>query len=113
MSHALAPALRFATVCELDELPIGLGRAFRVGGHKVAVFRTRAGKVFAVANECPHKGGPLADGMLAGDQVVCPMHSFRFGSDAGECDQAGTCAVATYPVEVTADGLVRVGVPAA
>ena len=73
------------------------------------MFRTRAGKVFAVANECPHKGGPLADGMLAGDQVVCPMHTFRFDAATGGCDQPGECAVATYPVEV-ADGFVRVGV---
>lgn len=109
MSPALAQELRFATVCELDELPVGLGRAFRVGGHAVAVFRTRTGKVFAVANKCPHRGGPLADGMLAGEQVVCPMHAFRFDA-GGECDQPGVCAVETYLVEVT-DGFVRVGVP--
>ena len=112
MSQTLAPGIRFAAVCELDELPVGLGRAFRVGGHPVAVFRTRAGKVFAVANQCPHKGGPLADGMLAGDQVVCPMHAFRFDPDGGACDQPNVCAVATYPVEVV-EGIVRVGVSVA
>jgi nitrite reductase (NADH) small subunit len=110
MSRTLAPDLRFATVCELDEIPIGLGRAFRVGGHSIAVFRTRSGKVFAVAGTCPHRGGPLADGMLAGDQVVCPLHTFRFDSDTGACDQPGECSVATYSVEVI-DGFVRVGVP--
>jgi nitrite reductase (NADH) small subunit len=104
------PAVRFATICELDELPTGLGRAFRVGGHSVAVFRTRTGKVLAVANRCPHKGGPLADGMLAGEQVVCPLHAFRFDSDSGECDQPGVCPVDTFPVEVI-DGFVRIGVP--
>ncbi len=113
MSQTLAPAVRFATICELRELPIGLGRAFRVGGHSIAVFQMRTGKVFAVANQCPHKGGPLADGMLAGEQVVCPLHAFRFDSASGECDQPGVCAIETYPVEVTADGIVRVGVPVA
>ena len=111
MNHTLAPELRFVTVCELGELPVGLGRAFRLGDHSVAVFRTRTGKVFAVANSCPHKGGPLADGMLAGEQVVCPMHAFRFDPDNGACDQPGVCAVATYPVEGT-DGFVRIGVAA-
>jgi nitrite reductase [NAD(P)H] small subunit len=101
------PCARYATVCELDELPVGLGRAFRVGIHSIAVFRTRSGRVFAFANQCPHKGGPLADGMLAGEQVVCPLHAFRFDSDTGVCDQAGVCPVDTYPVEVT-DGFVRV-----
>ena len=109
MSQLLAPALRFATVCELDELRVGLGRAFRIGGQSVAVFRTRTGKVFALANSCPHRGGPLADGMLAGDQVVCPLHAFRFAPESGACDQANVCPVATFPVKVV-EGLVRVGV---
>ena len=112
MSHAIAPDLRFVTVCDWDDLPVGLGRAFRVGSHSIALFRTRTGKVFAVANLCPHRGGPLADGMLAGEQVVCPLHSFRFDSASGACDQPGVCAAVTYPVELI-DGLVRVGVPAA
>ncbi len=103
------PAVAFVTVCDLDELPIGLGRAFEVGGHRVALFRTRTGNVFAVADRCPHKGGPLADGMLAGDQVVCPLHAFRFDPTTGGCDQPAVCPVATYPVEVEG-GVVRVGV---
>jgi nitrite reductase [NAD(P)H] small subunit len=111
MSQRLAPAIRFATVCALDELPVGLGRAFRVGGHPVAVFRTRSGKLFAVASTCPHKGGPLADGMLAGEQVVCPLHAFRFDPNSGACDQPGVCTVVTHPVEVVGE-FVRVGVPA-
>lgn len=111
MSVALAPAVRFVRICDLDDLPVGLGRSFRVGEHAVAVFRTRAGKVFAVANRCPHKGGPLAEGMLAGDQVVCPYHSFRFDAGSGACDQPNVCEVTTYPVEVAGE-TVRVGVPA-
>jgi nitrite reductase (NADH) small subunit len=96
-------------LCTLDDLPPGLGRPFRVGEKLIAVFRTRAGKVFAVDGVCPHKGGPLADGMLAGDQVVCPYHAFRFHRDTGACDQPGVCAIATHPVEV-ADGTVYVTV---
>lgn len=109
MSIVLAPKLRFVTVCELEDLPIGLGRAFRIGEESIAVFRSRTNRVFAVANRCPHRGGPLADGMLAGEQVVCPMHAFRFDPNDGECDQQGVCSVPTYPVELK-DGFVRVGV---
>jgi nitrite reductase (NADH) small subunit len=87
-------------LCTLADLPVGLGRPFEVGGVPVAVFHSRDGKVFAVQAECPHKGGPLADGMLAGDQVVCPYHSFRFQRDTGECDMANVCALKTYPTEV-------------
>lgn len=107
---ALEEAVCFATVCKLADLPIGLGRGFVVGVHRIAIFRTRAGKVFAVANECPHRGGPLADGMLAGEQVVCPMHAYRYDAKSGDCDQSGTCGVATYPIEVRGD-VVMVGIP--
>ena len=94
-------------VCKLDDLPLGLGRAFTVGDKPLAVFRTRAGRVFAVDGVCPHKGGPLADGMLgANDQVVCPYHQFRFDPDSGECDQPGVCGITTYPVDVVAGGVV-------
>ncbi len=111
MSVTLASAVQFVPVCALADLPVGLGRSFDIGGQSVAVFRTRAGRVFATANRCPHKGGPLADGMLAGEQVVCPYHAFRFHADGGECDQPNVCAVATYPVEVVGES-VSVGVPA-
>ena len=70
----------------------------------------RDGKVFAVDSNCPHKGGPLADGMLVGDQVVCPLHAFRFDGNTGECDQANVCAIEAYPAEVR-DGTVFVTVP--
>lgn len=96
-------------LCVLDDLPVGLGRGFVVGGRTLAVFRTRTGRVFAVDGVCPHKDAPLADGMLAGDQVVCPYHAFRFDSATGVCEQAGVCAIATYPVEVR-DGAVLVTV---
>ena len=96
-------------LCTVADLPAGLGRPFQVGDKLIAVFRTRAGRVFAVDGTCPHKGGPLADGMLAGDQVVCPYHAFRFHADTGACDQPGVCPIATYPVEV-ADGSVFVTV---
>jgi nitrite reductase (NADH) small subunit len=86
-------------VCSFDELPVGLGRAFDIAGRRLALFRTRKGKVFAVDNRCPHKGGPLAEGILAGDAVVCPLHAYRFDMATGECDQPGQCPVKAYAVE--------------
>lgn len=91
---------RRVNLCDLDDLPVGLGRPFVVEGRTIAVFRARDGAVFATANACPHKGGPLADGMLVGHQVVCPLHAFRFAAGSGDCDQPNVCAVTTYPVEV-------------
>jgi nitrite reductase [NAD(P)H] small subunit len=87
-------------LCGIEELPPGLGRSFEIGDRLIAVFRGRNGNVFAVEGRCPHKGGPLADGMLVGEQVVCPLHAFRFDGMSGECEQSGVCPIETYPAEV-------------
>ena len=100
------------TVCELDELPVGMGRPFRVGGKLIAVFHSRAGNVYAVDGVCPHKAGPMADGMMVGEQIVCPLHAFRYDGTTGACDQPNVCAIGSYPVAVEA-GAVRVTLPLA
>lgn len=87
-------------LCQLADIPEGLGRAVRVGGERIAVFRTRSGGVFATAATCPHKHGPLAEGQVVGTGVVCPLHGFKFDAASGECDQPGVCGVKTHPVEV-------------
>lgn len=102
------PEVPFVPLCPLEDLPLGLGRSFEVEGMSVAVFRTRGNSVFALHNRCPHKGGALAEGMLARDQVVCPLHSFRFDPGTGKCDQEQVCAVMRYPVKVI-DGVVQIG----
>lgn len=58
----------------LADIPDGEGRAVEVDGEVLAVFR-RGGGVRVVGNRCPHAGGPLADGILAGDTVTCPLHN--------------------------------------
>jgi nitrite reductase (NADH) small subunit len=100
-------------LCHLDELPVGLGRAFEVDGRRIAVFRTRRGAIFALDNRCPHKGGPLAEGMLAGEAVVCPLHAFKFALATGDCDQPHLCAgrVQTFPI-VQKEGEVLISLPA-
>ena len=57
----------------LEDLPRREGRAITVAGETLAVFRCDGG-VRAVSNACPHAGGPLADGIVAGDTVTCPLH---------------------------------------
>jgi nitrite reductase [NAD(P)H] small subunit len=87
-------------LCHLDDIPTGLGRGFDVAGKRIAVFKSRTGRVFAVDGVCPHKNGPIADGMIVGESVVCPLHTYRFDATTGACDQATVCSIATYPVEV-------------
>lgn len=90
-------------VCRLADVPPGEGRTFEVGGERIAVFHTRAGEVFATAADCPHKGGPLADGLLGGATVTCPLHDRVYDLRSGE-EQSGECDIAVYPVALNADG---------
>lgn len=99
-------------LCTLADIAPGLGRGFEIDGRPVAVFRGRDGQVFAVDGRCPHKGGPLADGMLIGEQVVCPLHAYRYHGATGDCDQPGACGVEAFPAEVRG-GVVYVTVPLA
>lgn len=96
-----------ADVCELgpvEQIPLGEGRNFRVAGEEIAVFRTRRGEVFAVQAQCPHRGGPLADGMVGGDTVTCPLHAYTFELSTGEPTR-GTCpALRTYEATVSPAG---------
>jgi nitrite reductase (NADH) small subunit len=87
-------------ICTEHEIPPGLGRAFELRGARIAVFRARDGGVHACEDRCPHRGAPLSDGMLAGDTIVCPFHAFRYKLQTGECDQAGACALTTFPARV-------------
>ena len=88
----------------LDVIPPGEGRAYRVEGRDVAVFRTRAGEVFATQAHCPHKGAPLADGLTGGGRVVCPFHAYAFDLASGEPVLNACPRLKTYAVGVDADG---------
>ena len=97
-----------------SQVPLGEGRNFDVDGTVITVFRTRTGEVFATQPRCPHKGGPLADGLLGGTLLVCPLHDTTFDLRTGE-SIAGTCRLRTYEVRTAEDGrimLERTPVPA-
>ena len=87
----------------VSQVPLGEGRNFDVDGTLITVFRTRANDVFATQPRCPHKGGPLADGLLGGTLLVCPLHDTTFDLRTGEA-VAGDCRLRTYPVRAAEDG---------
>ena len=94
----------------LDRIPLGEGRSYRIGADEVAVFRTREGRVFAVQAACPHRGGPLVDGLLGGGKVVCPLHGFAFDLATGGPVRNACAALRTYAVAVTAEAEVLIEV---
>jgi nitrite reductase/ring-hydroxylating ferredoxin subunit len=79
----------------VDQIPLGEGRAFLVGDEPVAVFRTRSGGLHALRAICPHRGGPLADGLTDAEVVMCPLHNHQFSLTDGSC-ATGADPVAAY-----------------
>ncbi|MDP2713038.1 MAG: nitrite reductase small subunit NirD [Solirubrobacteraceae bacterium] len=69
-------------VCQVDDVPLGEGRAITLDGRRIAVFRA-AGGWFALDAICPHRGGPLADGIVCDSAVICPLHERRFDLATG------------------------------
>jgi len=90
------------TLAPLEAIPPGEGRICSVSGEEVAVFRTRAGVVFACQAACPHKGGPLADGLVGGTTLICPLHGWKFDLTTGAA-LTGECGVKTFSVRVNDD----------
>lgn len=75
-------------VCELDDIPPQGSRVVtQEAGKNIALFRTADDQVFALLDKCPHKGGPLSQGLVFSDRVVCPLHNLQIGLGNG-------CAIA-------------------
>ncbi len=96
-------------VASLDDIPEGGSKVVYHREQQVALFRTGEGRLFAVANRCPHANGPLADGALDGTTVTCPYHSSQFDLATGE-PLAGPASrpVRTFELRVD-DGQVFLG----
>ena len=71
-------------ICKVDDIPVlGARRVERPRGIAVAIFRNAEDKVFALLDRCPHKGGPLSQGIVFGESVACPLHNWTIGLNDG------------------------------
>ena len=88
-----------------DIPPLGSRVIQQQSGPDIALFRTAADEVFALHDKCPHKGGPLSQGIVTGKRVVCPLHAWNIELDSGQAvaPDVGGCHVFTLKVE---DGIV-------
>ena len=78
----------------VDAIPLGQGRCYVVGNQEIAVFRQRDGSLFAIQNRCPHRMGPLAEGIVGGGRVLCPLHGHQFDLKTGSGSEAAECVAA-------------------
>jgi nitrite reductase (NADH) small subunit len=74
----------WTAICSVEDIPVlGSRRVARPRGMDVAVFRNGQDQVFALLDRCPHKGGPLSQGIVFGTSVACPLHNWTIGLDDG------------------------------
>lgn len=85
-----------------SEIPIGCARAYSVNGRTIALYHTAQG-FFATDNTCPHRGGPLAEGDLIGNEINCPWHLWGFDIATGLCAGNPDIRVAAHEVRVVDD----------
>ncbi|ADM10756.1 hypothetical protein PB2503_13594 [Parvularcula bermudensis HTCC2503] len=87
-------------VCALADIPPRGARVVKAGGTCIAVFRTALDEVFALNDQCPHKGGPLSQGIVHDRAVTCPLHSLVLDLETGSARGPDEGRVVTHPVEV-------------
>lgn len=95
---ALMPS--WIDVCALEDIPPRGARRVSIDGIEIGVFRTAGDRVFAIDNRCPHKQGPLTEGIVHDTGVTCPLHSMIIDLATGAARAPDTGCVRTYPAEV-------------
>jgi nitrite reductase (NADH) small subunit len=103
---------RWIRVTQCENIPLREGRAVEIAGKELAIFNLGE-RFLAIENRCPHRGGPLADGIVSGNLVVCPLHSWKVCLDDGAVVKPAEerACVSSYRTRVE-DGVVCVQIPA-
>ena len=95
------PTRDWLPVCRLDDVPVlGSRRIERPRGMAVAVFRNASDEVFALLDRCPHKGGPLSQGIVFGRSVACPLHNWTIGLADGQAAAPDVGCTAHFAVKL-------------
>ena len=97
-----AAAGEWKTVCPLDAIPVLGARVVRSRAGDIAIFRNAEDEVFALHDKCPHKGGPLSEGIVHGRQVTCPLHSWKLELASGEAVAPDVGCAKPFAVKVEA-----------
>jgi nitrite reductase (NADH) small subunit len=87
----------------VENIPLGQGRCYIVEGEEIAVFRQRDGRLFATQNRCPHRQGPLSEGVGGAGKVICPLHSHKFDLATGHGAEPGECIKVYHLTESNGD----------
>ncbi|MGI8315594.1 nitrite reductase small subunit NirD [Halobacillus mangrovi] len=87
-------------VAKVEDLPEKIGKTTVVGDLELAIFKLDNGKVHVIENRCPHKGGVLAEGLVSGEHVFCPMHDWKISVKDGKVQEPDVGCVQTFEVAI-------------
>ncbi len=91
----------FLEIAHVDDLPVGRVKCVRVGGRTIALYHSTRG-FFASDDTCPHRGGPLHEGDIVGNDIVCPWHFWSFDMETGMCSGNPSVRITKHEVRVEA-----------
>jgi nitrite reductase (NADH) small subunit len=97
--------MTWAPIGSITDLPLRGARCVNTPEGRIAVFRTADDRVFAIEDRCPHKGGPLSQGIVHGAAVTCPLHNWVISLETGRALGADEGGVRTIPVKREGDRL--------
>jgi nitrite reductase (NADH) small subunit len=92
--------MNWIAIGSIDDIPARGARCVNTPQGKIGVFRTADGRVFALEDQCPHKAGPLSQGIVHGASVTCPLHNWVISLETGQAEGADEGAVRIIPVKV-------------
>jgi len=97
--------MRWIKIGSLNDIPRRGARCVATPRGKIAVFRTGDDQAFAIVDRCPHKGGPLSQGIVHGTAVTCPLHNWVVSLETGRALGADQGEVRTIPVKIDGEQL--------
>jgi len=91
----------WTSICAVSDIPVlGARRVQRAKGPQVALFRTADDQIFALLDRCPHKAGPLSQGIVFGQAVACPLHNWTIALDSGCAREPDEGSTPTFSVRI-------------
>lgn len=93
---------KWVDVCAVEDIPAQGSRIVKTPDGCLALFKTNSGEIFALNDQCPHKKGPLSQGIVHDKFVTCPLHAWVFSLETGEAQGADEGRVTTFPIRVVA-----------
>lgn len=87
-------------VATVDEITVDIPKEVIIEETSIAIFKTKDNTIFALENKCPHKGGPLSQGIVSGEHVFCPLHDWKISLNDGQAQGADEGCTASYDTRI-------------